>query len=173
VSPAATLPNRLPTRLACALALSCAACGGGGSSLEGSLGAEVPLDFTAVVVELSSTPTIAIRYNKDRPDGGAPDMVLKITANATGLPLTGPLTIDLTEKVGTETRGGASRAVSGDGRSNFPTLLRGSMTLAQAPTVGSKISGSFTVTFNNTGGSLGAGKTAFGNFEAVLKAAGQ
>ncbi len=166
------LPTRLPARLACTLALSCAACGGSGSSLEGSLGADVPLDFTAVSVEQSSN-AIAILYTKDLPGGASPDLVLKITATTTGLALTGPLTIDLTEKVANQPRGAVSRAVSGDARRDFPTLVRGSITLSQAPKVDAKISGSFTVTFNNTGGSLGAGKTAFGDFSATLKAAGQ
>jgi hypothetical protein len=164
--------SRALAPLLCALALACAACGGDGNSLEGSLSSDVPLDFSAVSVEQSNN-AIAILYTKDLPGGSSPDLVLKISATTTGLSLAGPITIDLTEKVANQPRGAVSRAVSGDARRDFPTLLRGSITLAQAAKVGETISGSFTVTFNNTGGSLGAGKTAFGNFSAVLKAAGQ
>ena len=160
-------------RLACALSLACAACGGDSNSLEGSLSSEVPLDFTGVSVEQSSSG-IAVLYTKDLPGGSSADLVLKITATTTGLTLTGPLTIDLTQKVASQPRGAVSRAVSGDARRDFPALLRGSITFSQAPTVGDTVSGSFTVTFiNDTSGSLGHGKTAFGNFSAVVKAAGQ
>jgi hypothetical protein len=157
--------------LACALAL-CAACGGDENTLEGSLGTEVPLDFSAVAVE-NSGAAVAIVYTKDLPGGSSPDLVLKVTANTSGLDLTHPLTIDLTEKVANQPRGAVSRAVSGDARRDFPPMLRGSITFAQAPAVGSKVTGSFTVTFSNaTTGSLGQGKTAFGNFSAVIKAPG-
>ena len=158
--------------LAGALLAPCAACGGDGNSLEGSLSDEVPLDFTAVSVEIS-TNAVAVLYTKDLPGGAAPDLVLKITANTTGLTLTGPLTIDLTEKVGNQPRGAVSRAVSGDARRDFPALLCGSLHFSQAPAVDTKVSGSFTVTFANSAAALGMGKTAFGDFNAQAKAAGQ
>lgn len=163
-------PRPLPARLWCALALLCAACGDG-NSLEGSLGDEVPLNFTAVSVEVSAS-ALSILYLRDLAGASVPDKLLIITANTAGLTL-GAMTIELTEKVASQARGSVSRAVSSDARRDFPPLLRGSITLSGAPTVGNKLSGSFTVTFGPTGGSLGAGKTAFGDFSAVVKQAGQ
>jgi hypothetical protein len=125
-----------------------------------------------VSVEASSN-AVAILYTKDLAGSSTPDLVLKVTANTTGLTLTGPLTIDLTEKVANQPRGAVSRAVSGDPRRDFPALLRGSITFSQAPAVDAQVSGSFTATFSPTGGSLGAGKTAFGDFKATVKKAGQ
>ena len=166
-----TLTRRpLPARICCVAALLCAACGDG-NALEGSLGGEVPLNFTAVSVEVSAS-ALSILYLRDLPGASVPDKLLIITANTAGLTL-GAMTIDLTEKVASQPRGSVSRAVRGDARRDFPALLRGSITLSGAPTVGSKLSGSFTVTFGPTGGSLGAGKTAFGDFNAVVKQAGQ
>jgi len=62
--------------------------------------------------------------------------------------------------------------VSNDPRHDFPALVRGSIRLDQAAVVGQKVSGTFSVLFG-PGGSLGSGRTAFGDFTATLTEAGQ
>jgi hypothetical protein len=143
-----------------------AACGSS-SSLEGSLGDSVALDFTSVSVEIS-TSAVALLYLKDLPGGGGRDTVLKISANTTGLDLTKVSTIDLTEQVSGQPRGAVSRAVSGDTRHDFAPIIRGRLNFSGTPTDGHTIGGSFDVTFDPGSGALGAGKTAFGNFSAPV-----
>ena len=152
--------------------LACASCGSG-ASLEGSLAEEVSLDFSTVSIEQSGT-AIAIIYLKVVAGSSGSDTVFKLTADTTGLKLDGPLTIALTDKIGAgpAIRGAVSRAVHDDPRTVFPPMVRGSLVLGAAPKVGGAISGSFTVTFGQ-GGSLGNGKTAFGDFSGTIKAAGQ
>ena len=152
--------------------LACASCGSG-NSLEGSLSDEVALDFSTVSLEQSSS-AIAVIYLKAVAGTSGNDTVLKVTADTTGLKLDAPLTIALTDKVsaGPAIRGAVSRAVHDDPRQQVPPMVRGSLVLHDAPKIGSALSGSFTVTFGQ-GGSLGNGKTAFGDFSGTLKAAGQ
>ena len=152
--------------------VACASCGSG-TSLEGSLSDEVPLAFDTVSLEQSGT-AIAVIYLKAVAGTSGNDTVLKVTADTTGLKLDAPLTIALTDLVGTGTaiRGAVSRAVHDDPRKDFPPMVHGFLVLHAAPKIGSNLSGSFSVTFGQ-GGSLGNGKTAFGDFSGALKAAGQ
>ncbi len=150
----------------CALA-SC----GAGNSLEGSLGDQTSLAFDAVQVQHSPS-AVAVIYLKSLPQGGGQDTVLKVVATTTGLDLTKAISIDLTESINGGVRGAVTRAVSGDSRSSFPPLVHGRLELGSAVKAGSSTSGSFSVTFGQ-GGSIGAGRTAFGDFSAVVTEAGQ
>ena len=158
-------------RLALAL-VAIAACSQG-NSLEGSLSDETSLSFDSVQVQVSSS-AVAVIYLRNLPGGGGQDTVLKVVATTTGLDLTRPLSIDLTEPLngGPAVRGSVSRAVSGDARNTFAALVRGRLELDDPPTVGGPMSGSFTVLFGQ-GGTIGDGRTAFGNFYGKVAQAGQ
>ena len=149
-----------------------AACGAG-SSLEGSLSDETSLAFDAVQVQHSAT-AVAVIYLRSLPKGGGNDTVLKVVANTTGLDLTNGGTINLTEPLngGPAVRGAIARAVSTDTLRDFPPLVRGTLTLHGQPKAGVNVSGGFSVLFGQ-GGSIGAGRTAFGEFSAVVVEAGQ
>ena len=162
--------RRAPSRALLALLGLLVACGAG-SSLEGSLSDETSLAFDQVQVQKSGS-AIAVVYLKSLPAGGGNDTVLKVVANTTGLDLTHAISIDLAEAVGPAVRGSVTRAVSTDARRDFPPLVRGRLNLDAGATVGSKASGSFTVAFGQ-GGSIGAGRTAFGDFSATVTEAGQ
>lgn len=153
--------------LAC---LALAACGSG-SSLEGSVGEVIPLAFDGVQVQRSAS-AIALLYTQALPGGGAANVLLKVTASTSGLDLTKPLQIDLTEKLGTAQRGAVSRAVADDPRRDFGPLERGFVRLDAAPALGAHVSGTFSVLFAQ-GAGLGAGKTAFGDFSATVTEAGK
>ena len=153
-------------RRALLLALCCAGCGAG-TSLEGSLSEDVPLAFDQVQVQRSAG-AIALVYLRAVPGGTGNDIVFKLTANTTGVALDGAAAIDLAEKLGTGTRGQAERIVSGDGRSALPAISRGALHFSAAPASGASASGSFNVLFA-AGGSVGAGKTVFGDFSATVQ----
>jgi hypothetical protein len=148
--------------------LAAFSCGGGGDSLEGSLSATVSLDFTAVVIQVTSS-AVAIQYTRPGPGGTGTDIALQITADTSSLDLTKGLTIDLTQMVGNAQRGSVSRIVSGDTRSALPLLQRGSLTFDGAVTAGQSVSGNFSVTFD-TGTNFGGGETAFGDFSGTATA---
>jgi len=153
-------------------ALLVAGCGAG-NSLEGSLSDQVSLAFDEVQVQRSAT-ALAVAYLRSPPGGGGKDTVLKVVAATEGLDLARGLTIDLTQKLadGTTVRGSFTRAVSGDARRDFPPLVRGLIRFDGAPALGAKVSGSFSALFAQ-GGSVGAGRTAFGDFSAGVTEAGQ
>jgi hypothetical protein len=157
--------------VASAAVLALAACGAG-SSLEGSLSDDASLSFDQVQVQRAGDSAIALVYLRSLPAGGGQDTVLKVVANTSGLDLSAGLTIDLAETVGNSARGSVTRAVSDDARRDFPALVRGKLHFDGAPAVGSKATGNFTVTFGQ-GGSIGSGKTAFGDFSATISEAGQ
>jgi hypothetical protein len=151
------------------LALLCvAACGGSSNSLEGSLSATVSLDFTAVVIQ-STSSAVAIQYTRPGPGGTGTDVALQITANVTGLDLSKPISIDLTEMVGNAPRGSVTRLVSGDTRTSLPAIQsgHGKLTFDGPVVAGKSVSGSFSVLFA-TGTNFGGGETAFGDFSGTV-----
>ena len=157
-------------RGAALLAVVCAGCGAG-TSLEGSLSEDVSLQFDQVQLE-RSTDAVALIYLRAVPGGAGNDIIFKLTASTTGLALGAKVSIDLTEKAGTSTRGAAERVVSGDGRSALPVISRGTLHFDAAPATGAAVSGNFNVLFAPAGtGSVGAGRTVFGNFSAVVQGA--
>ena len=149
--------------------LSC----GSGSSLEGSLSDQTSLAFDAVRVE-HSPQAVAVIYLRSLPAGGGQDTVLKVVATTTGLDLTKAVSIDLAEPLngGPAVRGAVTRAVSGDGRSDFPPIVRGKLSFDGPVVAGQHASGHFSATFGQ-GGSIGQGRTAFGDFSATATEAGQ
>jgi hypothetical protein len=158
-------------RLAALLLLFCAACGGS-TKLEGSLGADVSLTYTTVLIQ--STPNaIGVVFQTPTPGQSGEDIVLKVTATTTGLDLTKPLTIDLTELVtGGAQRGSVVRVVSGDSRSTLPAIQRGTLIFDDPPAVGTHVSGTLNVLFA-AGAAFGSGKTVFGNFDGTVAVPGQ
>jgi len=163
---------RKPSRRLIALVGLLVACGAG-SSLEGSLSDEASLVFDQVQVQHSPS-AVAVVYLKSLPAGGGNDTVLKVVANTTGLDVTKGISIDLAEALGSGVRGSVTRAVSTDTRRDFPPLVRGRINFDGGVAAGAKVSGSFTVTFSSSGGgSIGVGKTAFGDFSATVTEAGQ
>ncbi|HEX4384977.1 MAG TPA: hypothetical protein VH083_18590, partial [Myxococcales bacterium] len=77
------------------LLLFCTSCGGS-TKLEGSLGADVSLTYTTVLIQ--RTPSaIGIVFQTPTPGQSGEDIVLKVTATISDLDLTKPLTIDLAE----------------------------------------------------------------------------
>jgi hypothetical protein len=136
------------------------------STLEGSLDDQVSLVFDSVEIQRSPT-AIAVSYLKALPAGGGHDTVLKVVATVDASTLSRGATINLVEKVGDGVRGAATRAVSGDPRRDLPPLVRGMLTFDDAATTGNSISGSFSILFDQ-GGSVGAGRTAFGDFTATV-----
>ena len=161
-----------PRALAVFAVASLAACGAG-SSLEGSLSDQASLAFDTVQVQHSAS-ALAVIYLRSLPGGGGQDTVLKVVATTTGLDLSKGVSIDLTEPLngGPAVRGAVARAVTGDGRRDFAPLQRGKLSFDGPVVAGSHASGHFTVTFGQ-GGSIGAGRTAFGDFSATATEAGQ
>jgi hypothetical protein len=156
-----------------AVALLAVASCGAGNSLEGSLSDEVTLTFDQVQVQRSDT-SVAVIYLRSLPAGGGNDTVFKVVANLTGLDATRALDVDLSEALpgSSAVRGSFTRAVTGDARRDFPPLVRGRLHVDGPPDAGKHVSGSFTSLFGQ-GGTLGAGRTAFGDFTATVTGAGQ
>jgi hypothetical protein len=154
-----------------ALLLFCAACGGS-TKLEGSLGSDVSLTYTTVLIQ--STPNaIGVVFQTPTPGQSGEDIVLKVTATTAGLDLTKPLTIDLAELVtGGAQRGSVVRVVSGDTRSTLPAIQRGTLVFDDPPVVGTHVSGNLNLLFA-AGAAFGAGKTVFGNFDGTVAVPGQ
>jgi hypothetical protein len=155
-----------------ALWAALAACGGSANTLEGSLADETSLAFDHVLLQQSGN-TVAVSYLRSLPAGGGSDLVLKVVVDATGLDLSKGLTIDLTQALSSgAARGSFTRAVSGDSRGDFPPLTRGNITFDGAAVQGKGLSGHFNALWSQAaGGSIGAGRTAFGNFSGTLQAA--
>jgi hypothetical protein len=145
--------------------LALAGCGAP-NTLEGSLGDQVSLTFDTVEIQRSPT-AIAVAYLKALPGGGGHDTVLELVATVDAATLEKAGSINLVEKVGDGLRGAATRAVSGDPRRDLPPLVRGTLAFEGAATSGKSVSGSFSVLFDQ-GGSVGAGRTAFGDFTATV-----
>jgi hypothetical protein len=153
------------------LLLFCASCGGS-TKLEGSLGSDVSLTYTTVLIQ--RTPSaIGIVFQTPTPGQSGEDIVLKVTATISDLDLTKPLTIDLAEALtGGAQRGSVVRVVSGDTRSTLPAIQRGTLTFDDPPVVGTHVSGNLNVLFE-AGAVFGSGKTVFGNFDSTVTVPGQ
>jgi len=157
--------------LCAALCATLASGCGAGSTLEGSLSEDVSLQFDQVQLQ-RSTDAVALLYLRAVPGGTGNDIIFKLTATTTGLSLDAPVSIDLAEKIGTSTRGAAERVVSGDGRGALPMIARGTLHFSSAPAIGSSVSGNFNLLFPPGGtGTVGAGRTVFGNFSATVMGA--
>jgi hypothetical protein len=153
-----------------ALAMLCAACGGS-TGLQGSLGSDVSLAYTTVLIQ--STPSvIGVSFETPTPGQSGEDIVLKVTATTSGLDRTKPLTIDLTELVSGAQRGSVVRVVSGDGRGDLPTIQRGTLAFDSAPTAGKTVSGTLNILFA-AGSAFASGRTVFGDFSALITVPGQ
>ena len=153
------------------LLLFCAACGGA-TRLEGSLGADVSLNYSTVVIQ-STSSAIGIVFQTPSAGGSGNDIVLKVTATTTGLDLTKPLTIDLSEVLaGGAQRGSVVRVVSGDTRSTLPAIQRGTLIFDDPPAAGTHVSGNLNILFQ-AGSAFGSGKTVFGSFDGNVTVPGQ
>jgi hypothetical protein len=154
-----------------ALLLLCAACGGS-TKLQGSLSADVSLNYSAIVIQ-STASAIGIVFQAPSASGSGTDVVLKVTATTTGLDLTKALTIDLSQVLaGGAQRGSVVRVVSGDTRSALPLIERGTLVFDDPPAIGTHVSGNLNVLFQ-AGSAFGSGKTVFGNFDGNVTVPGQ
>jgi hypothetical protein len=156
------IPSMLAT-LALPIALS--ACGPG-NSLDGSMEDLTSLSFTGVAVKLQAS-SLVIQYQSFIDGGG--NIPFELTYNTSGIPLDGGQTLLL--DAGTASglpRAVASRNVVGDIRA-FSPIDRGTLTLSTPVVVNQAVLGSFFVVFSyQTDGSLGSGRTVYGNFDATV-----
>jgi hypothetical protein len=153
-----------------ALAMLCAACGGS-TGLQGSLGSDVSLAYTTVLIQITPS-AIGVVFETPTPGQSGEDIVLKVTATTSGLDLTKPITIDLTQLVSGAQRGSVVRVVSGDTRSDLPAIQRGTLSFDSAPAAGQNVSGTLNILFA-AGSAFGSGRTVFGDFSAVVTVPGQ
>jgi len=136
------------------------------NSLQGSMEDQTSLAFTGVAVKLQGA-SLVIQY-QDFIDGGG-NIPFELTYNTGGIPLDAGRTLLL--DAGTPSgrpRAVASRTVVGDNRT-FSPIDRGYLTLGGPVVVDEKASGSFFAVFTyQTDGSLGSGRTVYGNFDAKV-----
>jgi hypothetical protein len=156
-------PGRRWASLALPIALS--ACGPG-NSLNGSMEDLTPLNFTGVAVKLQGS-SLEIEYENFIDGGG--NIPFELTYNTGGIPLDGGMTLllDAGTRAGLP-RADASRTVVGDTRA-FSAIDRGTLTLSTPVAVDQTARGSFFVVFSyQNDGSLGSGRTVYGNFDAKV-----
>ena len=170
--------------------VGCLACSPA-NSLQGSMDELVKsLDFNQVTIKLAQNQLV-VSY-LDTSDGGALTMPFQLTvdspdsgfqANSTvlvsGLAQDGGIDAGATDAGlgdggATVADGGevvfaqASRSVADDPRM-FSPIDRGHIDLNQLPVVGQQLSGDFFVVFTyQTDGTLGSGRTVYGNFSATV-----
>jgi hypothetical protein len=152
-------------KVAClALPISISACAQG-NSLNGSMSKLTSLSFTGVAVKQQGN-SLVIEYEDFI--GGSGNIPFELTYNTAGLDLDGGVTLLL--DAGTSSgrpRALASRTVVGDNRT-FSPIDYGTLTLDGPVAVGASAGGSFFAIFSyQSDGSLGAGRTVYGNFEAA------
>lgn len=145
--------------------LSC----GASNTLSGSLSQNVSLAFQSVTIQQTGT-TVAVSYLNPVAGTSGEDIVIDIVADTTGVNLAHGGTLNLTDMLaGGVLRGSVTRAVSGDDRRTFPPLVRGSLIFAENPTIGAKVTGNFSILFEQEqSGDLGAGETVFGTFAGTV-----
>jgi hypothetical protein len=160
------------------------------NSLQGSMGELVSLGFNQVTVKLAQNQlvvsylqtsdggalTMPFQLTVDPPDGGfqANSTLLVSGVTQDGGLDAGATDAGLTDGGTTVDDGGevvyavASRSVPNDARLYSP-IDRGHVDLNQLPVVGQSVSGDFFVVFTyQTDGSLGSGRTVYGNFSATV-----
>jgi hypothetical protein len=156
------IPFQLAT-LAIPVALSACA---PGNSLNGSMQDLTPLNFSGVAVKLQNS-SLVIQY-QDFIDGGG-NIPFELTYNTAGIPLDAGMTLLL--DAGTPSgmpRAVASRVVVGDIRA-FSPIDRGYLTLSTPVVLNQNASGNFFAIFTyQTDGSLGSGRTVYGDFDAKV-----
>lgn len=139
------------------------------NTLQGSLEDEVSLSFKSVQVQETGS-TVSLSYMNPVAGTSGQDIVLEIVASTAGLDLTNGGTLNLLDVLPDGSlRGSVTRAVANDSRRDFPPLVRGSLVFADNPTIGAKVTGTFSLLFSSQGGDLGAGRTVFGNFAATVQ----
>jgi hypothetical protein len=149
-----------------ALPIALSACAPG-NSLQGSMEDLTALNYTEVAVKFQGSQLV-IEY-QNFIDGGVNNIPFELTYNTSGLRLDGGQTLLL--DAGTAAglpRAEASRTVVGDPRA-FSPIDRGTLTLSTPVVLDEAAHGSFFVVFSyQTDGSLGSGRTVYGNFEATV-----
>ena len=160
------------------------------NSLQGSMGELVSLGFNQVTVKLAQNQLV-VSYLQSS-DGGGLTMPFQLAVNApdggfqanstllvSGLPQDGGVDGGETDAGldggGTTSADGgevvyavANRSVPADPRM-FSPIDRGHIDIVQLPVVGQPVSGDFFVVFTyQTDGSLGSGRTVYGNFSATV-----
>jgi hypothetical protein len=150
-------PLFLTTTLLCACAPA--------NSLNGSMKDLTSLGYTGVAVKLQGS-SLVIEYQSFIDGGG--NIPFELTYNTNGIPLDAGMTLLL--DAGTPSgspRALASRTVVGDNRTFSPIQL-GTLTLDGPVAVDAKASGSFFAAFTyQTDGSLGSGRTVYGDFDVA------
>ena len=159
--------RRLAQRFASlALPIALSACAPG-TSLNGSMEDLTSLSYTGVAVKLQGSQLV-IEY-QDFIDGGG-NIPFELTYNTGGIQLADAgrtFLLDAGTAAGLP-RATASRVVVGDQRM-FSPIDRGYLTLLTPVVVGEPAHGDFFAVFTyQTDGSLGAGRTVYGNFEATV-----
>jgi hypothetical protein len=172
--------------LLAALSLACSP----SNSLQGSMGELVSLDFNQVTVKLAQNQLV-VSY-LETSDGGALSMPFQLAVDApdggfqanstflvSGLAQDGGSDAgtgdgglgdggDAADDGGVVLFAVANRSVATDTRAYSP-IDRGHVDLNQSPVVGQSVSGDFFVVFTyQTDGSLGSGRTVYGNFSATV-----
>jgi hypothetical protein len=150
--------------------------------LEGSVGQIMDMGYDEVRI-LTTEDDLALLFVRKHelrtslPDGGmldptsaraSEDYPFKIAFALLGSAPPANARVDLAERdpKGNQ-RGTCTRNVVNDPRTSFPTLLRGTLFLARAPTPGATVRGDFNVTFEN-GTEPASGRTVFTSFTAKV-----
>ena len=139
---------------------------GAGNSLNGSMATLTPLAYTGVAVKLQGS-SLVIEY-ENFVDGGG-NIPFELTYNTAGTPLDAGHTflLDAGTAAGLP-KAVASRTVVGDNRA-FSPIDRGFLTLNGPVVLDQAASGSFFTVFTyQSDGSLGSGRTVYGNFDATV-----
>ena len=149
------------------------------NTLQGSLEDEVSLTFSSVQVQASGSE-VSVAYLNPAPGGSggtgdagagsASDIIIEIAASTTGVDLTNGGTLNLLDKLPDgSSRGAVTRAVANDPRRDFAPLTRGTLVFTENPTVGAKVTGTFSLLFDASSSDLGAGRTVYGSFAATVQ----
>ena len=144
--------------LAMTLSLGVTGCGDDANRLYGSVSEVYPLDFDKVGVSLQGN-FLVIEYTKASTATSA-GKVAKLSVLTDGLMVKPGQAIDLTEMVGTASRGTLQRVLESTVEL---TMMRGTLTLDGFPTAGKQLSGHFATTLSNP-----SGRTLNGDFQATV-----
>lgn len=149
--------------LSCAaLLLAASSCGKG---LSGSVSQFFALDYSRLEI-LRDADAFQVTYYRDTPT--EVDVVVRLTVVTTGFDFSPGHTFDLSgEYAPGHPRAVVTHAVGGEPARALPLVMHGTLTLDSGGKPGERTQGSFSVSFQESGGDFGTGTSVEGDFDAV------